>query len=162
MTTTGVKPAASVVGLTVADSLLVDTNIWVFASSPTAPEYDLAVATLGAVRAAGVSLRTSRQVFREYVSAMTKRKPYAGPVPMAEVVANLGPIMLECLTAEDGPAVTAEWFDLLNTVPCGGKQVHDANIVATMRVHGVPNLLTHNVKDFTRFAGLVTVVPLVP
>ena len=32
-----------------------------------------------------------------------------------------------------------------------GKQVHDANIVATMLAHGVGRLLTFNVADFQRF-----------
>ncbi|MEH2170887.1 MAG: hypothetical protein V7K41_30400 [Nostoc sp.] len=42
----------------------------------------------------------------------------------------------------------------------GGKQVHDANIVATMLVYGIPQLLTHNTSDFARFSGLITVLPL--
>jgi len=53
-------------------------------------------------------------------------------------------------------------FALLAAIPCGGKQVHDANIVATMLVHGVPNLLTHNAADFKRFSHLIAVLPLVP
>ena len=63
--------------------------------------------------------------------------------------------------AEDGPAVTAQHLSLLASVYCGGKQIHDANIVATMLAHGVPNLLTHNVGDFARFAAYITVIPLV-
>ena len=43
----------------------------------------------------------------------------------------------------------------------GGKQVHDANIVATMNVLGVTHLLTHNVRDFERFRNLITILPLV-
>jgi len=42
----------------------------------------------------------------------------------------------------------------------GGKQVHDANIVATMLVYGIPRLLTANPSDFARFAHLLTVEPL--
>ena len=37
----------------------------------------------------------------------------------------------------------------------GGKQVHDANIVATMLAHGETRLLTFNQADFRRFAGLI-------
>lgn len=43
----------------------------------------------------------------------------------------------------------------------GGKQVHDTNIVATMLAHDIPCLLTHNVKDFTRFEELITIEGLV-
>jgi predicted nucleic acid-binding protein len=58
--------------------------------------------------------------------------------------------------------VTANLLHLLTTVPVAGRQVHDANIVATMLAHGVPKLLTHNTADFARFAAVITVVPLVP
>ena len=56
--------------------------------------------------------------------------------------------------------VTAKLLDLLLQFPSGGKQVHDANIVATMLVHGVPKLLTHNTADFARFSSVIEVLPL--
>lgn len=43
-----------------------------------------------------------------------------------------------------------------------GKQVHDANVVATMLVHGVQTLVTMNVCDFSRFGDLVHVTTLDP
>jgi hypothetical protein len=55
---------------------------------------------------------------------------------------------------------TDRLLDLLQQFPTGGKQVHDANIVATMLVHNIPARLTHNTDDFARFAGVITVVPL--
>jgi len=61
---------------------------------------------------------------------------------------------------EDGPQVTEKLLELMEQVAIGGKQVHDANIVATMLVHGVHNLLTHNTGDFARFSQFITVLPL--
>jgi hypothetical protein len=46
---------------------------------------------------------------------------------------------------------------LVNKVPSGGKQIHNANIVATMLAFDIPQLITYNVVDFQRFAGLITV-----
>jgi hypothetical protein len=63
--------------------------------------------------------------------------------------------------ADEGSLVTERLLALLADVSVGGKQVHEANIVATMQVYGIRHLLTHNVDDFTRFAAFVTVVPLV-
>ena len=40
----------------------------------------------------------------------------------------------------------------------GGKQVHDANIVATMLARGVTRLLTFNAADFRRFEPLVELI----
>ena len=48
----------------------------------------------------------------------------------------------------------------MEEIPSGGKQVHDANIVATMLIYGIPQILTHNTADFARFSELITVLPL--
>ncbi|HVC60671.1 MAG TPA: hypothetical protein VND19_09965 [Acetobacteraceae bacterium] len=58
---------------------------------------------------------------------------------------------------EDGPAVRTRLLSLLATYPVAGKQVHDANIVATMLANGITRLLMFNVADFRRFAGLITI-----
>jgi hypothetical protein len=63
--------------------------------------------------------------------------------------------------AEDGPALTVKLLDLLNTIAIGGKQVHDAKIVATMEAHGVGRPLPRNVADFQRFASRTVVILLV-
>jgi hypothetical protein len=41
-----------------------------------------------------------------------------------------------------------------------GRQMHDANIVATMLAHGEHRILTFNGADFRRFARLIEVVAL--
>jgi predicted nucleic acid-binding protein len=64
--------------------------------------------------------------------------------------------------AEDGPSVTDRLLQLLLSIPAGGAQIHDANIVATMEAHGIGRLLTHNTADFARFAKSITILPLVP
>jgi predicted nucleic acid-binding protein len=40
----------------------------------------------------------------------------------------------------------------------GGRQVHDANVVATMLAHGERRPLTFNEADFRRFAPLIGLV----
>jgi hypothetical protein len=50
--------------------------------------------------------------------------------------------------------------NLLADVECGGKQVHDANVVATMLAHGVGTVVTMNVADFARFERYVSLVEL--
>jgi hypothetical protein len=60
--------------------------------------------------------------------------------------------------AEDGPGTTACLLNLIRSVPVAGKQVHDANIVATMLAHGVTRLLTFNGADFRRFEPRIVVL----
>jgi predicted nucleic acid-binding protein len=57
--------------------------------------------------------------------------------------------------AEDGPSVTTNLLGLLGSILIGGKQVHDANLVATMQTHGLRRLLTHNTADFARFGAII-------
>ena len=40
---------------------------------------------------------------------------------------------------------------LCREFPVAGKQIHDANIAATMLAHGERRLLTFNTRDFRRF-----------
>lgn len=42
----------------------------------------------------------------------------------------------------------------------GGKQVHDANIVATMQIYKIPTLFTLNDVDFNRFQSLIMIMTL--
>ena len=49
---------------------------------------------------------------------------------------------------------------LCREVPVGGKQIHDANIAATMLAHGERRLLTLNVKDFRRYGERIELVDL--
>ncbi len=146
---------------TASDRTLPDANILVYATLKTSPFHAAATAKLAVAATAG-EVWTSRQVLREYLAAMT-RPGVASPMPtLQDVLSNVRGFGRKFRVAEDDAGVTAELLTLLAAVTCGGKQVHDANIVATMRTYGIPNLLTHNVKDFNRFAHLVTVLPLVP
>ena len=47
-----------------------------------------------------------------------------------------------------------------SVVNCSGKQVHDANVVATMLTHGIETVVTINVDDFARYDDHIVVVPL--
>lgn len=56
--------------------------------------------------------------------------------------------------------MTAQLFELMRDARAHGSQVHDANLVATMLVGGVRELVTANVADFAAFASLITCRPL--
>ena len=150
MTSGGVEP------------LLVDTNILVFANVAQAPLHKVALQTLQHYDALGRELWISRQVVREYLATVTRPQRFAMPTPVAIALARVQYFLRTFRVAEDNADVTERLLDLVEHIPTGGSQVHDANIVATMQVYGVNHLLTHNTKDFERFAHLITVVPLEP
>ena len=59
----------------------------------------------------------------------------------------------------DRPEIHTEWRSLVLACAVSGVQVHDARLVAAMRVHGLDRLLTLNVADFSRYPGIVAVHP---
>ena len=145
---------------TAASRVFVDTNVLIYARLAQSPFHRLATARLVELDAAGAELFVSRQIFREYLAAMTRPGTLTQPIAIEDLLADIEDFAIQFYVAEDGPAVTAQLIAILLRTVVGGKQVHDANIVATMLAHGIPQLLTHNVDDFTRFAHLIAVVPL--
>ena len=61
---------------------------------------------------------------------------------------------------EDGPGVMEILTALCREVPIAGKQVHDANIVATMLTHGERRLLTFNTRDFRRYGDRIDLIDM--
>jgi predicted nucleic acid-binding protein len=147
---------------TAVDRVFIDTNILVFAQLALAPHHAAAVARLNELAAGGAEVWISRQVLREYLSAMTKPGVLTGTIPITSLAADVQKFENYFQVAEDGPPVTVFLIGLICTIQVLGKQIHDANIVATMQAHGIPKLLTHNTADFARYSSIITVVPLIP
>jgi predicted nucleic acid-binding protein len=147
---------------TVSDPVFIDTNVLVYANLALSPFHGPALTQLQDLDNAGSELWISRQTIREYLAAMTRPGVLTGSIPIPSLLSDVRTFSTQFHLAEDGPSVTAHLLNLMNTIPIGGKLVHDANIVATMQAFNISKLLTHNTADFARFASLITVVPLVP
>ena len=59
----------------------------------------------------------------------------------------------------DTPEIFSEWERIVLQYQVSGMQVHDARLVAAMKVHGLSNLLTFDVGDFKRFTEITVVNP---
>jgi predicted nucleic acid-binding protein len=142
-------------------AVFVDANILVYFTFDHFPWHAAARARLAGLAGAAVTLSTSRQALREFL-AVTTRPGFMSPMPtmffLAQAVQGFER-QFEIL--EDDPEVTALLLELLEEPGARGRQVHDANIVATLRRCGIPNLLTHNTSDFARYRPWITVLPLV-
>jgi predicted nucleic acid-binding protein len=92
---------------------------------------------------------------------MTRQGNLTREIPLTSLVTDVRYFVNRFRVAEDSPQVTERLLTLMEQVPVGGRQVHDANIVATMQAYGIDQLLTHNIADFNRFSELITVLPLV-
>ena len=128
---------------TAVDPVFVDTDVLVYANTVRSP------------------LHIRAQFAPQDLSAICLCAPDVfAPVAPAALVADVVRFQTQFLIAEDGPLVTSNLLGLLSTYSFGGKQVHDANIIATMQVQAIRQILTNNVADLSRFGSLITVIPL--
>jgi predicted nucleic acid-binding protein len=141
----------------VADPMFVDTNVLVYANQKRSAFHTEAVALL---ERAGrdTALWISRQVLREYLATVTRPQGSEPALPMAAALQRVRNFAVRFEVAEDGPEVFDKLLELLARVRVAGKQVHDANLVATMLAHGIKRLLTFNVSDFQRFGAVIELV----
>ncbi|MDF5714924.1 MAG: type II toxin-antitoxin system VapC family toxin [Rhizonema sp. NSF051] len=140
--------------------IFLDTNILVYANLALSPFHIQATERLQALAEQRIELWLSRQTLREYLAAMTRHGDLTGKIPVVSLVTDVQYFAHRFRVAEDSPQVTERLLKLMEEIPIGGKQVHDANIVATMLVYRIPQLLTHNISDFSRFSELITLLPL--
>ena len=140
--------------------VFIDTNVLVYYEIIEAPLHIVARRTLDEYSTRETACWISRQVPREFIATLTRPQTFTQPLHIGIVLERAAHFEHRFQIAEDGPSVTRNLHDLLRQVPCGGKQVHDANIVATMLAHGIPRILTHNLADFTRFEDVIGVLPL--
>ena len=138
--------------------MFVDTNVLIGARFVTAPHHGVAVSNLDRIRESPETLCTSRQVLREYLVVVTRPQSWTTPLPMAEAVEDVRRLTMSFAVLEDGPGVMEMLTALCREVPIAGKQVHDANIVATMLTHGERRLLTFNTRDFRRYSDRIELI----
>lgn len=146
--------------MTDTSPLLIDTNILIYATNADSPWHAVAAAHLAQLRSAGVDLVLSTQVIREYLAAATRPNVMPDHVAIDDLLANVAAFRAKYRLLDDTSTALDHLLALIAHIPTGGRQIHDANIVATMQAQGITRLLTHNADDFARFAHLITVVPL--
>lgn len=138
--------------------MFLDTNVLVQARIPGAPHRASARALLARANRESRRPCISRQVLREYLAVTTRAQSWATALPMTAALRDVAAIREGCGVLEDGPAVTARLESLCREIPVAGKQIHDANIVATMLAHGERRLATLNARDFRRYGDRIEIV----
>ena len=142
------------------DPVFLDTNVLVYANVEESPFHEAAFTAIETRYTAGIVLWISRQVLREFLATLSRPQRFTNPRPVSTMIERVRFFQGRFQIAEDNPQVTERLLALMEQIPTGGRQVHDANIVATMQAYGIRHLLTHNTDDFKRFSGLITLLPI--
>jgi len=89
---------------------------------------------------------------------MTRPQTWGKALTLTEAITDAAAFVRRFTVLEDGPLVWHQLMELSRQYSFGGRQVHDANVVATMLAHGERRLLTFNEADLRRFTALIEVV----
>jgi predicted nucleic acid-binding protein len=140
-----------------ARTIFIDTNILLRANVAEAPLHIESLAAIKSLRAKGDELYISRQVLREFMATLTRPQTFATPRPANVIIERVQYFQTHFRVIDETTIVTDKLLTLLHAIPMGGRQVHDANIVASMLASGVDHLLTLNTVDFARFSPYIVV-----
>ena len=140
--------------------MFIDTNVLVNSRVPGSPNHDAARASLERAFRDPEPLRISRQIMREYLAVVTRPQTWTVAITREEALDDVGRLAGSFEILEDGPPVTELLLALCREVPAGGRQIHDANIVATMLARGERRLLTFNTADFRRYGDRIELVDI--
>lgn len=142
-------------------AVLVDTNVLLSATAPLRPFHQAALAVLNDWPNQGIVLMASSQVLREYLVVATRPIEVNGlGLGVDEALANVMAFRGRMRLLVESEAAWDRLRGLIATHSCKGKQIHDANVVASALTSGVAKLVTANVGDFSRFAAELEVIDL--
>lgn len=134
----------------------VDIDVLLNATITSLPLHEWCSERLRQLEAQGYELWISRQVMREYIVQVTRQGLLEQPLQPGELEHYVSTLENLFFIADETASVTANLVSLLKEVPIGGKQIHDANIIATMLVYDISLLVTTNDKDMRHFASHIT------
>ena len=138
--------------------MFIDTNVLVYSRIPGSPDHHVAREMLDHALQGSEPLRISRQIIREYLSVVTRPQAWPIAITREDALDDANRLANDFEILEDGPIVTETLIALCREVSVGGRQIHDANIVATMLAHRERRLLTFNTADFRRYEDRIELV----
>jgi predicted nucleic acid-binding protein len=140
---------------------MLDTNVLLAATDEGRAEHVRALGVVNDWPGQGTTLYASGQILREYLAVATRPADRNGlGMSQKDALANVRAFRGRVSLLAEDSKVADKLLTMLDDIPCSGKQVHDANVVATMLVHGVDTVVTINVDDFARFGRLVRLAGL--
>jgi uncharacterized protein len=142
--------------------IAVDTNILVYAHREDSPFHAAAFPCVTELAQGSPTWAIPWPCLHEFFAIVTHPRIYAPPTPVTRALNQID-AWLESPTLVLLSETTTHWpvlRPLLSAGRVAGPQVHDARIAALCRQHGVRELWSAD-RDFSRFAGLSVVNPLV-
>lgn len=142
-------------------AVLLDTNVLLAATAPRRTLHQAALVVLNDWPNQAIPLAASVQVFREYLVVATRPVEVNGlGLGLDAALANLAAFRGRMRLLLESEQAWDRLRTLISGYGCLGKQIHDANLVATALASGIARLVTANVEDFRRFKPEIEILDL--
>lgn len=136
-----------------------DSNVLLRSLFAGMNDHEACRTTLNRLQQEDNELWISHQIVREFCVNATHERTFSregAPRPHHDRVLEVVAWLPARFTVADVDVdVHREFFKIMREYRVVGKQLHDANIVATMLVHDINTLLTRNFRHFTRYQEVV-------
>lgn len=141
-------------------SYLVDTNVLLRSVHKSHPMHKEAVRAVRILLARGEELCIIPQNLIEFWAVATRPVEANGlGLTINQTARKVGRLKRLFKLRPDTSTIFSEWENLVTQYQVIGKQVHDARLVAAMKIHGLSHILTFNIDDFKRFNNITPVSP---
>ena len=142
-------------------SSLLDTNVLLRVAHKNDPLRQVSLAAIRTLWTSREPLYDTPQILAEFWNVWSRPASARGGFGLSpretERRAKIIEHYLDLLP--DSLATYLEWRRLLVTHTISGVAVHDARIVASMKVYSVHQLVTFNVDDFQRYRDISVITP---
>jgi len=138
---------------------MIDTNVLIYSTVSSSPWHQEARQKLIALVNANTELCLTPQVVREYLVVLTRGDVFEKRFTTEDALGELDAILPAFALLAETEETVHYLRNLIQRYQVRGKTIHDANIAATMLVHGVTRLMTYNPGDFRRFQE-ITIEPI--
>lgn len=139
------------------ETAFVDTNVLLCATDRSRSHHLRATLLPSTARHAGFGLALSGQIIREYLVVATRPVEVNGlGLSRADAHHNIQAFSSRVELCGETEAVSRRLLSLVDDHCLVGKRIHDANLVATMAVHGIRWLITEDSAGFQAFSEIQT------
>ena len=140
------------------DIIFLDTIVLLTATDESRQHHRYARRVITSHRRSGFNLGISGQIIREYLVVATRPQNVNGlGLDPAQALQNVEAFKRRLVFFGETEAVSNELRRIVSDFRLAGTRIHDANVAATMIIHGISKLVTENQGDFTAFSDLETI-----
>ncbi len=142
---------------TAGEIFFIDTNVLLTATDNTRKHHFKVKKLFKSAIKAGFHLAFCGQVIREYLVVATRPVDVNGfGLCPGDAVHNIMEFQKLLVTYDEKKTTAESLQHLVVKYLLKGKRIHDANIIATMKTHGIKYLITDNSADFKCFEDIET------